>query len=181
MKNLSKLLLIFSTVAIISCGDKEEKETITLEDQETTQSTTQSTPATSTTGTEVDSNAEVIEITLTADDQMRFGTNEIKVSPGQTVRLTLVHTGEMAKNVMGHNFVLLTQGTDINTFGQQAVQAADNDYIPRNTNQVIAHTKLIGGGESTTIEFQAPEAGTYDFICSFPGHYAVMRGKFIVG
>jgi len=182
MRNLSKLLLIFSTVAMISCGDKkEEREQITLEDQETTQSSTQSTPAASNTGTQAGSNEEVMEITLTADDQMRFGMNEIKVKPGQTVRLTLEHTGQMAKNVMGHNFVLLTKGTDINTFGQEAVQAADNEYIPKNTNQVIAHTELIGGGESTTIEFQAPEAGSYDFICSFPGHYAIMRGKFIVG
>ena len=39
---------------------------------------------------------------------------------------------------------------------------------------------MIGGGQSDTIEFDAPEPGTYDFICSFPGHYSVMKGKFIV-
>ena len=40
--------------------------------------------------------------------------------------------------------------------------------------------KLIGGGEETTVTFDAPAKGTYDFICSFPGHYALMKGKFIV-
>jgi azurin len=39
---------------------------------------------------------------------------------------------------------------------------------------------MIGGGEQTTITFDAPEKGVYDFICSFPGHVALMQGKFIV-
>jgi azurin len=55
-----------------------------------------------------------------------------------------------------------------------------NDYIPVDTQDVIVHTKLIGGGETTTIEFDAPAVGTYDFICSFPAHFAMMNGKFIV-
>ncbi|MBT8261281.1 MAG: azurin, partial [Bacteroidia bacterium] len=37
-----------------------------------------------------------------------------------------------------------------------------------------------GGGQSTSVTFMAPEVGTYDFICSFPGHSALMKGKFIV-
>ena len=86
----------------------------------------------------------------------------------------------MEKSVMGHNWVLLKQGTVINEFGQKAVQAKDNDYIPEGTDAVITHTKMIGGGEEVTIEFEAPAAGEYDFICSFPGHYSVMNGKFIV-
>jgi azurin len=39
---------------------------------------------------------------------------------------------------------------------------------------------LIGGGESTTIEFEAPEKGEYTFLCTFPGHFGLMNGKFIV-
>ncbi len=175
MKYLSKFCMIVTAAVLFSCGEnkKEEKEQITIGNQETTQSTRS-------TSTEAVPEGEIAEIRLTGDDQMRFDKKEIRVRAGQTVRLTLVHGGKMAKNVMGHNFVLLTPGTDINQFGQEAVKAAENDYIPENTAQVIAHTKMLGGGESTTIEFTAPEAGTYDFICSFPGHYAIMRGKFIV-
>ena len=167
--------MLLTTAVLLSCGEKkEEKEQITIGDQETTQSTR------STTSTETLADGEIVEIKLTGDDQMRFDKTELRVREGQTVRLTFEHVGKMAKNVMGHNFVLLTPGTDINQFGQEAVQAAENDYVPQNTTQVIAHTKMLGGGESTTIEFVAPKAGTYDFICSFPGHYAIMRGKFIV-
>ena len=167
--------MLITAAVLLSCGDskKEEKEQITIGDQETTQSS-------STTTTQAVTDGEVIEIKLTGDDQMRFDKTELRVKEGQTVRLTFEHVGKMAKNVMGHNFVLLTQGTDINQFGQEAVKAADNDYIPQNKSQVIANTMMLGGGESTTIEFVAPKAGTYDYICSFPGHYAIMRGKFIV-
>lgn len=176
MKNLNRLLLVLTAVAMISCGDKDKKEKeekITIGDNPRTENAT-------TSGSSASADDSVIEVSLTGNDQMKFNKNEIRVKAGQTVKLTLKHVGTMEKNVMGHNFVLLTQGTDINQFGQEAVQAADNDYIPKNTDKVIAHTKMLGGGESATIEFEAPAAGTYDFICSFPGHYAVMRGKFIV-
>ena len=62
----------------------------------------------------------------------------------------------------------------------KAAASKSNDYIPEGTIEVIAHTKMIGGGETTVIEFVAPEAGTYTYICSFPGHYAMMKGKLIV-
>ena len=82
---------------------------------------------------------------------------------------------------MGHNFVALKQGTDLNAFAQKAMTAKDNDYIPKSESaSVIAHTKLIGGGESDTIEFTIAEKGTYDYICSFPGHFSMMKGKLIV-
>ena len=121
-----------------------------------------------------------VEITLNASDEMRYDKSEITVSAGQTVVLTLHHTGKLPATVMGHNFVLLKQGTDMATFATAAMTEKDNNYIPKDDSEVIAHTKVVGGGESDTITFQAPEKGTYDFLCSFPGHYSVMKGKFIV-
>ena len=117
-------------------------------------------------------------IVINSNDQMRFDTSKIKVKAGEKIKLTLNYTGKLPENVMGHNFVLLTQGTDIAKFSQAAMKAKGNGYIP--SFGVIAHTPLIGGGESTTIEFTAPKKGSYDFICSFPGHYVMMKGKFIV-
>jgi len=173
MKNFKKLMLVLTAIAMVSCGEKKEKEQIKLTDQpaETTESVTQEKSA---------QDKNVVEITITGNDQMQFNLAEMKVKAGQTVRVTLNHVGKMDKNVMGHNWVLLTQGTEIGAFGQAAVAAKATDYVPANTTQVIAHTKMLGGGESDTIEFVAPAAGTYDFICSFPGHYALMKGKFIV-
>ncbi|MBS1764101.1 MAG: azurin [Bacteroidetes bacterium] len=120
-------------------------------------------------------------VTLNAGDDMKYDITEIKVKAGQTVKLTLHHTGKLPITGMGHNFVLLASGVDENEFAQAALKAKDTDYIPADhADDIIAHTKLIGGGESTEIEFTAPEKGTYDYLCSFPGHHAMMHGKFIV-
>ena len=48
------------------------------------------------------------------------------------------------------------------------------------TKNIIVHSKLLGPGEKTVIEFDAPAQGTYKFICSFPGHYITMQGNLIV-
>lgn len=178
MRNVNKFLAVLGTVAMISCGNnqKEEEEKMTIGDNNTSQTTQTTTTNTSSAGSEQGVN----EVTLTANDQMQFGKNEIRVQAGQTVRLTLEHVGQLQENVMGHNFVLLKKDADVTDFGQRAAQARDNEYIPEDTDAVIAHTELIGGGETTTIEFEAPEPGTYTFICSFPGHFVQMQGQFIV-
>ncbi|GAB3273570.1 azurin [Larkinella harenae] len=120
-------------------------------------------------------------LTLNGTDAMQFDKKEFKVKAGQKIKLTLKHTGKYAKQAMGHNFVLLKPGTDIADFSSKANLARDNEYIPKSeAANIVAHTKLLGGGESDTIEFTVARKGTYPFICSFPGHYGLMQGKFIV-
>ncbi len=179
MKNLNKgiLFMAFIMLLTVSCKGDKKAETSTEVETKTVEETVKEEPAPETTTSE--SSGEVT-LELGGDDAMKFDKSELKVKAGQKVTLILTHTGKMAKNIMGHNFVLLKQGTDIATFGEKAVAAGpDKAYIP-DGNQVIAHTKLIGGGESVTITFDAPAKGVYDFICSFPGHYGIMKGKFIV-
>ncbi len=122
-----------------------------------------------------------IEVLLTGNDQMKYNKDLIEVTEGQNVKLTFKHVGELPKEAMGHNFVLLTPGTDVDEFAQSAITHQDTDYLPPSgMDNIIAHTTMLGGGESDEIEFAAPAPGTYDFICTFPGHYGVMRGKFVV-
>lgn len=122
----------------------------------------------------------VANLVITADDNMQFNKSELKVKAGQRVKLTLRHIGKMEVAIMGHNVVILKQGTDVEEFSAKAATARDNDYIPEGTEAVIAHTEMIGGGQVTKIEFDAPQVGSYDYICSFPAHYALMKGKLIV-
>ena len=125
--------------------------------------------------------ADAVKIVIEGNDAMQFSQKEVKVAAGSTVALTLNHVGKIAKAAMGHNIVILAAGTDVNKFAAAAMAAKAEDYVPSAEKaSVIAATKLIGGGESDTVVFKAPAPGTYDFICSFPGHYAVMKGKFIV-
>lgn len=184
MKNFNRFLSLCAIVLFISCGDEKkiDEESVTIGEEGTLKQIEN-------VDDEVETEADALEsqtvdgvtvVEIAGNDLMQFNKNEIRVKAGQTVRLTLKHVGELPENAMGHNFVLLKQGTDVVDFAQKAATATGNEYIPEGTDRVIAKTEMIGGGEETTIEFQAPEAGTYDFICSFPGHYVQMRGKFIV-
>jgi azurin len=59
----------------------------------------------------------------------------------------------------------------------------DNNYLKPGDTRVLAATKLIGGGEETTISFDPSmleAGGDYTFFCSFPAHYVLMNGKLIV-
>lgn len=165
--NISVLALA-AVFTLASCGgEKKDNKTEQVE-------TTEQTPAE--TAEAIDENA----IQLEGNDQMQFNLTEIKVKAGEEVTLVLTHTGKMDKSMMGHNFVLLKQGTDVTAFAQKAAADKDNDYIPSDeADKVIAHTKTIGGGEATTIKFTVPEKGTYDFLCTFPAHFALMKGKLI--
>ena len=113
------------------------------------------------------------DIQITANDQMKFSTNELHVKANEKVTLTMKNEGTQPKEAMGHNFILLKDGTDLASFAKEAISAPD--HIPASDPNIIAHTKLLGPGESDTIEFTVP-AGTYIFICSFPGHYLTMTG-----
>ncbi|MGE5944817.1 MAG: azurin [Flavobacteriales bacterium] len=167
------LVTIFSLVFLTSCGGEkkkeENKEPIKIGVQKEEEQTAD----------ESDSN--VSEIVIVGDDMMKFDLSEIKVKAGQKVKITLRHKGKLDVNVMGHNFVILKEGVDMTDFATKAAVSKDTNYIPKGSeNDIVAHTDLIGGGQTTSVEFDAPEAGTYDFLCSFPGHYAMMKGKFIV-
>lgn len=118
-------------------------------------------------------------IVVESNDQMQFNVSELHVKVSEPINLTLKHVGKMAKEIMGHNLVILKSGTDIAKFTEAALQAKDSEYIPQ-SEDIIAHTKLIGGGEESTIDFTINEPGTYDFICSFPGHAGIMKGIIIV-
>ena len=123
---------------------------------------------------------DVNNILITSDDYMKFDTRKITVQSGKIVKLTLKHIGQLDVQVMGHNFVLLKKKVNLIEFANKAATARDNQYIPVGSDEVIVYTDMIGGGQETTIEFLPPEPGVYDFVCSFPGHYAMMKGKFIV-
>ena len=165
---MKKLILVFLVALAFSCGDKKKETPVT------------------TTDTKVEKKAPVEDpnvavLTIEGNDQMHFNKKELRVKAGQKIKLTLKHVGKMDMAVMGHNWALLTQDADVATVGNAAAMAKDNDYIPADmTDKIIVHTKMIGGGQTTTIEFDAPAAGTYTYMCTFPGHYALMQGKLIV-
>lgn len=161
----SIIAILFALSLLTACGGGEN------EDMQEPETTTEEMAPENNTAT----------LSIAGNDQMQFDKKELTVKAGQTVTLTLKHTGTMPATTMGHNWVLLKQGTDVATFaGEAATAGVSKDYMPANADAIIAHTKVIGGGEETTVEFTAPAAGKYEFICSFPGHWAMMRGVLTV-
>lgn len=113
-------------------------------------------------------------VQITANDKMHYDLNAFEVKPGQTVSVTLTNVGKTPKASMGHNFIVLKQNTNVQKFLDEGSTHAAQDYIaPDSVTDVIAHTKLLGPGESDTVTFTAPFVpGDYDFLCAFPAHYA---------
>ncbi|HUH27914.1 plastocyanin/azurin family copper-binding protein [Gelidibacter sp.] len=71
--------------------------------------------------------------------------------------------------------------TNLEDFVSKAFQARDNDYIPATfASSIVAHTRLLGPGESDAIEFKIETPGVYNFICSFPGHWGTMKSTITV-
>jgi azurin len=125
--------------------------------------------------------ARTVEITGT--DNMKFDKTTIEARPGETLRVVLKSIGKAPKTIMGHNFVLLKLGNDVDAFNQAAFNARDTEFIPpAQKTKVIANTALVGPDETVEVTFTVPaKAGSYDYICSFPGHFAMgMKGKLVV-
>ena len=120
-----------------------------------------------------------VEVTITGNDQMKYDKAEIEVKAGQTVALTFKNIGALPKAAMGHNVVILKPGSDIPKFAIGGVANAAGDYLPLDpalAAQVVAKTKILGPKEEETIVFKVPAAGDYPFLCTFPGHFGVMKG-----
>jgi len=117
------------------------------------------------------------EVTIQADDKMRYDVTAFDASPGQKVIVTFKNIGTTPKFSMGHNFVLLDRiinSSNIQSaFLDKASTEASNEYIPQGAKEVLAHSKLLGPAETEVVTFNAPYIpGEYLYVCSFPGHYS---------
>lgn len=120
-------------------------------------------------------------IDVESTDQMTFKTTSIEVSKScKEFTVNLTHSGNLAKNVMGHNWVL-TKTSDMVGVATDGMSAGlDADYLKADDARVIAHTKLIGAGETDSVTFDVSKLNAgedYSFFCSFPGHYSLMKGS----
>ena len=123
-------------------------------------------------------------VTITGNDTMQFDVKTFEVKAGSKVKIVLKNIGMVPKIAMGHNVVILKKGITAIAFGQKALGAGANatNALPDSLKgDVIASTKLLGPGETDSVVMTAPsEAGTYEYVCTFPGHFALMRGVMTV-
>jgi azurin len=81
-----------------------------------------------------------------------------------------------------HNWVLVNGGTDVaaKIAADGLTAGAAAEFLPADKANIVANTKLLNGGETGEVSFTAPAAGTYEFICTAPGHYPLMKGTLTV-
>jgi azurin len=120
------------------------------------------------------------KVDIASTDQMTFDKKEIVIAGDCTeIEVTLKHTGKLPAAAMGHNWVL-TRTADMQPVANEGLTAGiANDYIKKGVARVIASTKIIGGGQTTSVKFPASKlkkGEAYTFFCSFPGHVALMKG-----
>lgn len=114
------------------------------------------------------------ELVIETAAGMKFQQTYLEVDAGAKVSLTLNNPDDMQ-----HNWVLVAPKTS-EIVGETALQMGldglSNNYVPK-LDEVIYHTNLVEPSESEVIYFQAPsKPGLYEFICTVPGHYKIMRG-----
>ncbi|MSU73028.1 MAG: azurin [Opitutus sp.] len=127
--------------------------------------------------------ARVIKIKAGVDNAMKFDVATITAAPGETITVSLTNACVLPKVIMGHNWVLLTAGTDPIAFATAAASEAGNGYIPeKQKDKVVAVVGLLGPNETGEVTFKVPATpGEYPFLCTFPAHCAIgMKGVLVV-
>src|SRR5678815_2408243 len=115
----------------------------------------------------------VCKVEISGTDQMQYDKKELSVAADCTqVEVTLKHAGKLPAQAMGHNWVL-AKTADVAGVASDGIAAGfANDHIKKDDARVIAHTKIVGGGQTTSITFPTSaltKGGAYTFFCSFPG------------
>jgi azurin len=127
----------------------------------------------------------VCKLEIAGNDLMQFDKKELTAQADCTqIEVTLTHSGKLPAAAMGHDWVLVKSDDLTAVANAGAAAGLQGNYIQPGDKRVIASTKMIGGGQSTSVTFPASlltKGGSYMYLCTFPGHNALMRGKFNFG
>jgi azurin len=126
--------------------------------------------------------ADPCKLEISGNDQMRYDKQELAApATCREVTVTLHHTGKLPREAMGHNWVLVNAADFVAVANAGMSAGAANNYLAPGDKKVLAYTKVIGGGESTSVTFSTSilkKGGDYRYLCTFPGHNALMHGTF---
>src|ERR1700761_2324129 len=129
--------------------------------------------------------ADACKLEITGNDQMQYDKKELhRPASCQEVTVTIHHAGQLPAAAMGHNWVLVNTPDLSNVANAGMGAGLANNYVASGDKKVLAHTKIVGGGQSDSVTFSTASlkaGGDYSFLCTFPGHNALMRGKFKFG
>jgi uncharacterized cupredoxin-like copper-binding protein len=101
-------------------------------------------------------------------ENLAFAPVSLTAKAGEKVSLVFKNNS----TALSHNFVLVNGGEDVATAVDEAASEAGEaaGYMPADKANIIASSALLAPGASETLEFTAPAAGTYTYICTYPAH-----------
>ena len=108
---------------------------------------------------------------------MQYDVKEVKARPGEILEFTLENT-----DTMQHNLLIVMPGkmsevgVAADKMGETAAGKACH-FVP-DMPSVLAVMGLVDPGKSGRLYFRVPEKpGTYQYVCTYPGHWRMMNGK----
>jgi azurin len=108
---------------------------------------------------------------------MAFSKTKLTVPTGAEVHLTLKNNATMA--TLPHNWVLVTKGSEASVAAEGLAKAPDAGYVVPGP-KVLAASPMAMPGKTIDFTFTAPAPGDYPYICTYPGHYMMMKGVLTV-
>jgi azurin len=126
--------------------------------------------------------ADPCKLDIAGNDQMQYDRQALAAPAScKQITVTLHHSGKLPKEAMGHNWVLV-KAADLAAVAQAGMGAGlANNYLAPGDKRVLAHTRVVGGGDSASVTFSSAlltKGGSYEYLCTFPGHNALMHGTF---
>ena len=121
------------------------------------------------------------EIKIEGSDMMKYDVAEISLDTScDQTKISLKHAGKLPLNAMGHNVVIVEE-KNLSKITQQInfSLGVEKGYLPE-SEDIIFISAMVGGGDTTELEMdmsKLDKTKSYVFFCSFPGHWALMRGK----
>lgn len=113
--------------------------------------------------------------------QTLVGTTDLKYQPTSLTapagKEFTIELDNQAVEGIPHNFVIVRQGQE-DAVAQES--AADEGEVDADGERIFYASDFVEGGESEEFEVGELEAGTYGFVCTYPGHAAGMKGTLTV-
>jgi azurin len=117
----------------------------------------------------------------TVREQMRYDTPRLVVEAGKPFEIIFENV-----DFMSHNLLIVKPNTREKIgLAAAAMKPEELDsegrmYVPAGSD-VLAATRMLQTGEKETLRLTAPSTeGECEYVCTFPGHYQVMRGQLVV-
>jgi azurin len=111
---------------------------------------------------------------------LEFNVKSFTVKAGKSYEFIFENVDHML-----HNIVITKPGTEAAVGAMADAMAAQADAMAKNyipdTDMILFSTPQVPDGQTVKLPFTAPtKPGKYPYLCTFPGHWRIMRGVMIV-